>query len=60
MQGNEINLACMQGWIKNHPDDASFDKKEGVALLQKMVDENKIGRKTGQGFYQWDGNKKLD
>ena len=58
--GNEINLACMTGWVENFPDDPSFDKKEGIELLQKMTDIGDIGRKTGQGFYKWDGNRKLD
>jgi len=57
--GNEINLACMSGWIEKFPDNPSFQKPEGVALLKKMTDENLIGRKSGQGFYKWEGNKKV-
>jgi 3-hydroxyacyl-CoA dehydrogenase len=57
--GNEINLACMQGWMKRFPENPSFKIPEGVKLLGEMADAGKRGRKDGQGFYKWDGNKKL-
>ena len=57
--GNDINLACMQGWREAYPDDPAFDIPEGIALLEKMVAEGKLGRKTGQGFFKWEGNKKV-
>merc|ERR1719498_422720 len=58
--GNDINLAVMKGWVDRYPDDPSFQCPEALELLEKMVAENKLGRKTGQGFYKWEGNKRAD
>lgn len=30
------------------------DRFEPPALLRRMVAEGRLGRKTGQGFYEWD------
>jgi len=57
--GNDINLACMTGWKEKYPDNPAFDVPEAMELLEKMVAEGKLGRKTGQGFYKWEGNKKV-
>ena len=56
--GNDINLAVMEGWMEAEPDNPAFQIPEGVELLRQMVAENKLGRKTGQGFYKWEGNKR--
>jgi 3-hydroxyacyl-CoA dehydrogenase len=55
--GNDINLACMEGWQKAHPGNPAFDVPEAMALLKEMVADGKLGRKTGHGFYKWEGNK---
>lgn len=57
--GNDINLACMTGWMEKYPDDPAFQVPEAMELLEKMVAEGKLGRKTGQGFYKWEGNKRV-
>jgi 3-hydroxyacyl-CoA dehydrogenase len=57
--GNDINLACMKGWKENYPDNPAFEVPEAMALLEEMVADGKLGRKTGQGFYKWEGNKRV-
>jgi 3-hydroxyacyl-CoA dehydrogenase len=44
----------LTGWIQVHPTEAAFFVPE---CLDKLVSEGKLGRKTGQGFYTWDGDK---
>mmetsp|Transcript_9907 Transcript_9907/g.12344 ORF Transcript_9907/g.12344 Transcript_9907/m.12344 type:complete len:287 (+) Transcript_9907:81-941(+) len=54
--GHDTILAIVQGWIKLYPDNPDFQEPE---CLKKLVAEGKLGRKTGEGFYKWEGNKKL-
>eukprot|EP00939_MAST-03C_sp_MAST-3C-sp1_P002134 g2134.t1 len=56
--GNDINLAVMKGWMERYPEDPAFQVPEAMELLEKMVADNKLGRKTGEGFYKWKGNKR--
>ena len=51
--GNDISLFVMKGWIKDFPDDPAFKCGEGLALLEEMVANNHLGRKSGKGFYDW-------
>ena len=40
-----------QGWVDNFPEEPNFVVPDS---LKKMIAENKLGRKTGQGYYKWD------
>jgi len=55
--GLDTLLYVMKGWKKNYPQEPAFVVP---ALLEKMVSEGKTGRKTGQGFYQWVGDKVVE
>jgi len=48
--------AIIAGWQKSHPDEPAFIMPK---CLEELYNKGQLGRKTGQGFYKWDGNKKL-
>ncbi len=53
--GLDTTLFILQGWKERYPDEPAF---EVPAILERLVAEGKLGRKTGEGFYKWDGDKK--
>lgn len=54
--GLDTTLFILEGWVRKYPNDPSFFVPE---LLRQKVAEGKFGRKTGEGFYKWDGDKRL-
>jgi len=55
--GLDVCLAIMDGWVAKYPDDPAFQIPEATALIRKMVSAGNFGRKTGKGFFEWNGNK---
>jgi 3-hydroxyacyl-CoA dehydrogenase len=53
--GLDTTLFILQGWKERYPNEPAF---EVPAILERLVAEGKLGRKTGEGFYKWDGDKK--
>jgi 3-hydroxyacyl-CoA dehydrogenase len=53
--GLDTTLSILQGWVKRYPSEPAF---KIPAVLEKLVQEKKLGRKSGQGFYKWEGDKK--
>jgi 3-hydroxyacyl-CoA dehydrogenase len=53
--GLDTTLSILQGWVKRYPNEPAFQIPK---ILERKVAEGKLGRKTGEGFYQWDGDKK--
>ena len=53
--GLDTTLHILEGWTESYPDEPAFAIP---AILRRKVQEGKLGRKTGEGFYTWDGDKK--
>ena len=53
--GLDTTLSILQGWTKTYPNEPAFVIPE---ILERKVREGKLGRKSGEGFYKWDGDKK--
>jgi len=48
--GLDTNKFIMDGWHERMPEDPLFNPSES---LNKLVEENKLGRKNGEGFYNY-------
>ena len=48
--GLDTNKFIMDGWHERMPDDPLFNPSES---LNELVKEGKLGRKTGEGFYNY-------
>jgi 3-hydroxyacyl-CoA dehydrogenase len=53
--GLDTTLFIIEGWCERYPDEPAFIIPE---ILRTKVAEGKLGRKTGEGFYKWEGDKK--
>lgn len=49
--------SIVKGWTENFPDEPAFFVP---ACLQKKIDTGDLGRKTGKGFYYWEGDRRGD
>jgi 3-hydroxyacyl-CoA dehydrogenase len=55
--GLDTCLFIVQGWVEKYPDEASFVIPK---CLEEKVAAGDLGRKTGTGFYSWEGDKRGD
>jgi len=53
--GLDTTLFILQGWRERYPDEPAFAVP---ACLKDKVDAGHLGRKSGQGFYSWDGDRR--
>jgi 3-hydroxyacyl-CoA dehydrogenase len=53
--GLDTTLAILEGWVQRYPKEPAFVIPQ---ILRQKVKEGKLGRKSGEGFYKWDGDKK--
>jgi 3-hydroxyacyl-CoA dehydrogenase len=55
--GLDTCLFILQGWVEKFPNESAFVIPK---CLQDRVEAGQLGRKTGQGFYHWEGDKRGD
>ena len=53
--GLDTTLSILEGWTERYPDEPAFAVPES---LRRKVAEKKLGRKTGEGYYRWEGDKR--
>ncbi|RYG64822.1 3-hydroxybutyryl-CoA dehydrogenase [archaeon] len=52
--GLDTSLNILKGWRQAHPDNPAFIVPK---CLEEKVAKGELGRKTGKGFYVWEGDK---
>ena len=55
--GLDTCLFIVQGWVEKYPNEASFFIPQ---CLETKVAAGNLGRKSGSGFYNWDGEKRKE
>ena len=53
--GLDVVMFVLEGWQKEFPDESAFAVPK---ILRDKVEAGDLGRKTGKGFYAWNGNKR--
>ncbi len=53
--GLDTTLAIVEGWHRRFPGEKLF---EPPALLRDLVKRGQTGRKSGRGFYDWEGDRR--
>jgi 3-hydroxyacyl-CoA dehydrogenase len=51
--GLDTCLSILNGWVQAFPDDKAFFIPE---VLKQKVAKGEFGRKSGKGFYTWNGD----
>lgn len=52
--GLDTCLSILEGWVKEYPNERAFMVP---ASLKAKVAAGRLGRKSGHGYYTWDGDK---
>lgn len=52
--GLDTCLSILDGWVEKFPNEPAFVVPE---VLKEKVAKGQFGRKSGAGFFKWDGDK---
>ena len=55
--GLDTCLFIVEGWVDKYPNEPAFMIPD---CLKEKVAAGDLGRKTGKGFYLWEGDKRGD
>jgi 3-hydroxyacyl-CoA dehydrogenase len=55
--GLDTCLFIVEGWVEKFPNEPAFVIPN---ILKQLVKEGHLGRKSGRGFYHWEGDKRGD
>lgn len=55
--GLDTCYSIVKGWTENYPNEPAFFIP---VCLQEKINAGELGRKTGKGFYHWDGDRRGD
>lgn len=50
-------MYIVEGWMQKYPDEPAFILPD---CLVRKVKAGDLGRKSGKGFYHWEGDKRGD
>ena len=53
--GLDTTLSILEGWCERYPDEPTFHVP---ASLREHVAAGRLGRKSGEGYFKWDGDKR--
>ncbi len=53
--GLDTTLFILEGWCERYPNEPAFAVP---GILRRHVEAGKLGRKSGEGFFKWDGDKR--
>jgi len=54
--GLDTTLSILEGWVERYPNEPAFIIPK---VLKTKVAEGKLGRKSGEGFFKWEGDQKV-
>lgn len=52
--GHDITYNVLRGWQESYPNEPNFMIPK---CLESMIAKGHLGRKSGRGFYYWNGDK---
>lgn len=55
--GLDTCMYIVEGWMQKYPDEPAFILPD---CLVRKVKAGDLGRKSGKGFYHWEGDKRGD